>query len=143
MPEPIYKTVEEAQAEILRLQEELTTVKADRDNYSTQVSDLQKENEKVRELNQQYFLKLTAQYNPNTKTEEDEGHGWKFQNKFHHTYKIVVEDNKVKLKFNPHASLYILTDEETYSIPDDIMECLNGINIEIVRGIHFDKVYMV
>ena len=77
------------------------------------------------------------------KTEEDEGHGWKFQNKFHHTYKIVVEDNKVKLKFNPHASLYILTDEETYSIPDDIMECLNGINIEIVRGIHFDKVYMV
>ena len=72
MPEPIYKTVEEAQAEILRLQEELTTVKADRDNYSTQVSDLQKENEKVRELNQQYFLKLTAQYNPNTKTEEDE-----------------------------------------------------------------------
>lgn len=72
MPEPIYKTVEEAQAEILRLQEELTTVKADRDNYSAQVSDLQKENEKVRELNQQYFLKLSAQYNPNTKTEEDE-----------------------------------------------------------------------
>ena len=75
--------------------------------------------------------------------QETEGGGWKFQNKFHHTYKIVVEDNKVKLKFNPHASLYILTDEETYSIPDDIMECLNGINIEIVRGAHFDKVYIV
>ena len=74
---------------------------------------------------------------------EDEGNGWKFQSKFHHTYKIVVEDNKVKLKFNPHASLYILTDEETYSIPDDIMECLNGINIEIVRGVHFDEVYIV
>lgn len=72
-----------------------------------------------------------------------DGSGWKFQNKFHHTYKIVVEDNKVKLKFNPHASLYILICEETYSIPDDIMECLNGINIEIVRGVHFDKVYIV
>lgn len=77
------------------------------------------------------------------KTEEDEGYGWKFQNKFHHTYKIVTEDGKVKLKFNPHASLYILIDEDTYSIPDDIMECLNGINIEIVHGVHFDKVYIV
>lgn len=68
-----FNTLEEAQAEILRLNEELTAANTERENYRTQVSDLTKENEKVRELNQRYFLKLSAQYNPvpHSETEED------------------------------------------------------------------------
>lgn len=65
-------TIEEARAEILRLQEELTETQNERDSYSTKVNDLSADLEKVRNLNQQYFLKLSAQYNPNTETHEDE-----------------------------------------------------------------------
>lgn len=65
-------TLEEAQAEILRLNEELSTAKTERDNYSAKVTELTAENEKVRELNQKYFLKLSAQYNPNPGPEPDE-----------------------------------------------------------------------
>jgi chromosome segregation ATPase len=65
-------TLEEAQAEILRLNEELTTVKNERDSYSTKVNEQADELEKVRNLNQQYFLKLSAQYVPNTDTDEDD-----------------------------------------------------------------------
>lgn len=65
-------TLEEAQAEILRLNEELTTAKSERDNYSKQVNTLSGDLEKVRELNQQYFLKLSAQYNPKTEEPEDD-----------------------------------------------------------------------
>jgi uncharacterized protein YlxW (UPF0749 family) len=57
-------TLEEAQAEILRLNEEVATLKTENENYSKKVSDLTKENENVRELNQKYFLKLSAQYVP-------------------------------------------------------------------------------
>lgn len=59
-----FNTLEEAQAEILRLNEELTTANGERENYRTQVDTLTKDLEKVRTLNQQYFLKLSAQYNP-------------------------------------------------------------------------------
>ena len=72
MPNPEFNTLEEARAEILRLNEELTTAQTERDNYSTQVSELTAENEKVRELNQQYFLKLSAQYKPTPKDEDEE-----------------------------------------------------------------------
>lgn len=66
-------TLEEAQAEIIRLNEELTTAQSERDNYSAKVNELTAENEKVRELNQKYFLKLSAQYNPTPEhTEDDE-----------------------------------------------------------------------
>lgn len=65
MPDAIYSTLEEAQAEILRLNEELATANTERENYSNRINELTKENEKVRELNQKYFLKLSAQYNPN------------------------------------------------------------------------------
>lgn len=64
MDKPVFATLEDAQAEILRLNEELATVKSERENYSKKVNDLTAENEKVRELNQKYFLKLSAQYNP-------------------------------------------------------------------------------
>lgn len=57
-------TLEEAQAEILRLNEELTTERADKENYAARVTELETENNKVRELNQAYFLKLSAQYKP-------------------------------------------------------------------------------
>lgn len=65
-------TLEEAQAEILRLQEENATLKTEKENYSNRVAELQGENEKVRELNQQYFLKLSAQYKPTPEPEDDE-----------------------------------------------------------------------
>lgn len=64
-----FNTLEEAQAEILRLNEELSTAQTERDNYSTKVNELSNDLEKVRTLNQQYFLKLSAQYAP-PKTEE-------------------------------------------------------------------------
>ena len=64
-------TLEEAQAEIVRLQEELSTAQNERDNYSTQLTETQKDLEKVREINQQYFLKLSAQHNPPKPDEDD------------------------------------------------------------------------
>ena len=64
MPTPEFNTLEEARAEIVRLNEELTTVTNERDSYSTKVTEQANELEKVRELNQKYFLKLSAQYHP-------------------------------------------------------------------------------
>lgn len=72
MPTPEFNTLEEARAEILRLNEELSTAQTERDNYSTKVSELTTEVEKVRELNQKYFLKLSAQYTPNTDPEDED-----------------------------------------------------------------------
>lgn len=65
-------TLEEAQAEILRLQELNATLETEKKNYSDRIVELQGENEKVRELNQQYFLKLSAQYKPTPNPEDDE-----------------------------------------------------------------------
>lgn len=62
---PEINTLEEARAEIIRLNELLSTANTERENYSTQVSDLNRELESVRKLNQEYFLKLSAQYTPN------------------------------------------------------------------------------
>ncbi len=69
---PEFNTLEEARAEILRLNEELATRTTERDNYSTRVNELTRENESVRELNQQYFLKLSAQYKPTPEEPEEE-----------------------------------------------------------------------
>lgn len=66
-----FNTLEEARAEIVRLNEELTSVTNERDSYSTKVTEQANELEKVRNLNQQYFLKLSAQYQP-AKTEDDD-----------------------------------------------------------------------
>ena len=64
-------TIEEARAEILRLEEELATANTERENYSNRINELTKENEKVREINQQYFLKLSAQYRPIEDPDDD------------------------------------------------------------------------
>lgn len=69
---PEFNTIEEARAEILRLNEELATRTTERDNYADKASKLEKENESVRELNQQYFLKLSAQYKPTPEEPEEE-----------------------------------------------------------------------
>ena len=61
-------TLEEARAEILRLDEELKTARTEIENYTTKVNELNKNLEDVRELNQQYYLKLRAQ----DESDEDE-----------------------------------------------------------------------
>ena len=71
MANPTFSTIEEAKAEILRLNEELETVRTARDSYSTIISELTGDLEKVRALNQQYFLKLSAQYAPTPQTEDE------------------------------------------------------------------------
>ena len=68
-------TLEEAQAEILRLQEQNTELTNERDALSQNKETLEQELNSVRTLNQQYFNKLTAQYSPQggkTKDEEEE-----------------------------------------------------------------------
>ena len=69
---PEFATLEEAQAEILRLNEALTAAETERENYSTKISELSADLEKVRTINQQYFLKLSAQYAPPKPEDNDE-----------------------------------------------------------------------
>lgn len=57
-------TLEEAQAEIIRLQEQNTALTNERDTLSQNNTTLANELESVRKLNQQYFNKLSAQYSP-------------------------------------------------------------------------------
>lgn len=57
-----FNTLEEAQAEIIRLNEALTEVTNERDTLSQNNNTLTGELESVRKLNQQYFNKLSAQY---------------------------------------------------------------------------------
>lgn len=67
-------TLEEAQAEILKLKEELTEVKNERDTLSKDKETLTGELEDQRKLNQSYFNKLNAQYphEPGKNDDEDE-----------------------------------------------------------------------
>lgn len=57
-------TLEEAQAEIIRLNESLTEVTNERDTLLQNNATLAGDLESVRKLNQQYFNKLSAQYSP-------------------------------------------------------------------------------
>ena len=66
-------TLEEAQAEIIRLQGELDTVNTERDNYAARVGELENDLEKVRGINQEYFLRLSQQYKPTPEIDPDEG----------------------------------------------------------------------
>ena len=66
-----FDTLDEAQAEILRLNEELTAVKNERDTYSGKLTETAAELENVRKLNQTYFNKLNAQHNPNASDPDD------------------------------------------------------------------------
>ena len=59
-----FNTIEEAQAEIIRLNEQLTEVTNERDSLSQDNTTLTNDNNRLRTLNQQYFNKLSAQYFP-------------------------------------------------------------------------------
>ena len=67
-----FNTLEEAQAEIVRLQEENTKLCNERDTLSQNNKNLSGELEQVRTLNQQYFNKLTAQYSKQADEKDDE-----------------------------------------------------------------------
>ena len=61
MSQQTFATVEEAQAEIIRLQGQLAERTNERDALSQNNTSLTQELEQVRKLNQEYFLKLSAQ----------------------------------------------------------------------------------
>ena len=65
-------TLEEAQAEILRLQEQNTELQNERDTLSQNNASLTADLEKVRTLNQTYFNKLTAQYSEQDGKQKEE-----------------------------------------------------------------------
>ena len=69
-----FTTVEEARAEIIRLQEELEVRTTERDALSQDNSTLTEELARVRTINQQYFNKLSAQTSDkrDEKDEEEE-----------------------------------------------------------------------
>lgn len=64
-------TLEEAQAEIIRLQEELTARTNERDTLSQNNATLTADLESVRKLNQTYFNKLSAQYSEQDDENDD------------------------------------------------------------------------
>lgn len=64
-------TLEEAQAEIIRLQEQVTELTNEKDTLSQNNTTLTQELEGVRKLNQQYFNKLSQQFIP-TEDKNDE-----------------------------------------------------------------------
>lgn len=67
-----FATIEEAQAEILRLQKENTELTNERDTLSQNNKTLAADLEKVRTLNQDYFNRLTAQYSGQAGEKEEE-----------------------------------------------------------------------
>ena len=69
----MYDTLEEAQARIVELDEQIKTVSADRDTLSEQNNSLTSEIENLRTINQIYFNKLQAQDDSSApEKEEDE-----------------------------------------------------------------------
>lgn len=72
MPNPEFNTLEEARAEIIRLNEEISKRDVEIGNYSTRVNELSDQLETVRNLNQEYFLKLQAQKDTKTEDEDDD-----------------------------------------------------------------------
>lgn len=67
-----FKTIEEAKAEILRLNEELTERTNERDTLSKNNEALTADLESVRKLNQTYFNKLSAQYSEQEEEDDEE-----------------------------------------------------------------------
>lgn len=65
-------TLEEAQAEIVRLNEQLTERTNERDTLQQNNNSLTEDNERLRKLNQNYFNKLSAQFVP-ASGKKDEG----------------------------------------------------------------------
>lgn len=70
---PTITTLEDAQAEIIRLQEQLTQTETERDTLSQNNEQLTADLARVRLKNQEYFEKLSSYYSPQTsKTDNDE-----------------------------------------------------------------------
>ena len=67
-----FNTLEEAQAEIIRLNEQVTELTNERDTLSQNNTTLTGELESVRKLNQQYFNKLSQQYSPQEDKKDNE-----------------------------------------------------------------------
>ena len=65
-------TLEEAQAEIVRLNDELTARTNERDTYQQNNQQLTEDNERLRTLNQNYFNRLSAQFSKQDADEDDE-----------------------------------------------------------------------
>ena len=65
-------TLEEAQARIIALTEEVQTLTAERDSLSQNNETLKNESEELRKLNQTYFNKLIAQHKQEEEKEEEE-----------------------------------------------------------------------
>lgn len=66
-------TLEEAQAEIVRLNDELTERTNERDTLSQNNKTLTEDNDRLRKLNQNYFNKLSAQFDASkNKTDNEE-----------------------------------------------------------------------
>ena len=66
-----FATLEEAQAEIIRLNDQLTERTNERDTLSQNNNQLQQDNERLRTLNQNYFNKLSQQYSEPDKGKEE------------------------------------------------------------------------
>lgn len=69
---PNFDTLEAAQAEIIRLQEANTALTNERDTLSQNNTTLTQELAQVRQLNQQYFNKLSAQYSDQAGKDDEE-----------------------------------------------------------------------
>ena len=69
---PSFNTLEEAQAEIIRLNEQVTELTNERDTLSQNNVTLSGELENVRKLNQQYFNKLSSQFSHDEDKTDDE-----------------------------------------------------------------------
>lgn len=65
-------TLEEAQAEIVRLNEQLTERTNERDTLQQNNNSLTEDNERLRKLNQNYFNKLSAQFDASKNKTNDE-----------------------------------------------------------------------
>lgn len=64
-------TLEQAQARIIELTDELATVTGERDQLSHDNETLRTESEELRKLNQKYFNRLIAQDKPDPEPEPD------------------------------------------------------------------------
>ena len=69
---PNFTTLDEAQAEIIRLNEAMAELQTERDTLSQNNANLSQELESVRKVNQNYFNKLQAQYSDPEGKKDDE-----------------------------------------------------------------------
>lgn len=82
-------TLEEAQAQIVQLQEDITAITNERDTLLQNNETLTGELNSVRELNQKYFNKLTAHYFPEDDKKDDEDEKVVSCEEFAKTLKII------------------------------------------------------